>query len=87
MIDLPLLSILATMIAVYAVAMRVSKFSSERYDEILCGIAKGNPMSLRHRWMMLLTNWLPWAFFLVDWLIVMCLGFVQLSRGAEPALS
>ena len=83
--DLTLVSIMAMAAADFAVAMWVSKITSERYDELLCGVAKGVSMSLTHRWMMTLTNWLPWAMFLVGWLLMMMAGFLKLANSSQDA--
>ncbi len=83
--DITLVSIMAMAAADFAVAMWVSKVTSERYDELLCGVAKGVPMSLTHRWMMTLTNWLPWAVFLVGWLLMMMTGFLELANSSQDA--
>ena len=83
--DLTLVSIMAMAAADFAVAMWVSKITSERYDELFCGVAKGVPMSVTHRWMMTLTNWLPWAMFLVGWLLVMMAGFLKLASSSQDA--
>ena len=80
--DVTLVSIMAMAAADFAVVMWVSKVTSERYDELFCGVAKGVPISLTHRWMMTLTNWLPWAMFLVGWLLMMMFGFFELANSS-----
>lgn len=78
-----LLSILAVMIAVFFGGMWLSRMINERGDEILFGVVNGIPASSKDRWLMLITNWLPYTVFLIVFLLIMALGVLELARGAE----
>jgi lysylphosphatidylglycerol synthetase-like protein (DUF2156 family) len=81
--NLTLLSILAVTISVYFGAMWVTKMINDRGDDILNGVFKGVPASTKDRHLMLFTNWLPYAAFLVAFLVVAGVGVLELARGAD----
>ncbi len=78
-----LLSMLALTVFVYFGGMWVSEVINDRNDEIVTGVINGTPISMKYRRLMLFTKWLPYATFLVVFLIVASLGVLELARGAD----
>jgi hypothetical protein len=75
--------ILVVTISVYFIAMWVTKMTNDRGDEILHGVVKGVPASTKDRWLMLFTQWLPYAVFLTAFLLIAAVGNVQIARTVE----
>jgi len=75
--------VLAVTIATYLIAMWVTKMTNDRGDEILYGLVKGVPTSIKDRWLMLFTQWLPYAVFLVAFLWITAVGNIQIARSVD----
>jgi len=77
------LAILGATIAAYTIGMWVTRMINERGDEILYGVVKGVPVSTKDRWFMLITNWLPYAVFLIGFLLIVAIGDVRIARAVD----
>ena len=81
--NLSLLSILAIMAMLYVGSMWVVRMINDRNDEILTGVIKGVPVSVKDRQLMLFTNWLPYVAFLIAFQLAMSVGLFEVGRGME----
>jgi len=75
--------ILATLVTVYAIAMYVTDLCTRRGDQIISGVTEGVPMSPKDRWMALYAQWLPYAAFLVGFLLMVALGLLTTAKQIE----
>jgi hypothetical protein len=83
-----LLSILAITIVVFYNSMWVNKVINDRGDEIRCGVVKGVAVPTKYRRLLLFTNWLPYAAFLISVLVVTALGILEIAKAAqEPRIT
>jgi lysylphosphatidylglycerol synthetase-like protein (DUF2156 family) len=81
--NLPLLSILVVLIAVFYATFSCIPIMNSRGDEALAGVVKGMPVSLKTRRLLLFTNYLPLCAFLASFTLVAGLGIIELARTME----
>ncbi len=77
------LAILGATILAYTIGMWVTRMINDRGDEILYGVVKGVPVSTKDRWFMLFTNWLPYALFLIGFLLIVAIGNVRIAKVVD----
>lgn len=78
-----LLSMLGIFIATFFGSYWVNTVINDRGDQILSGVVKGAPVSPKNRRLMLFTQWLPYTAFLIAFLGVVGLGFLEVAREIE----
>lgn len=75
--------ILTLTLATYVAAMWVTKVTNARGDKILFGVINGVEASPQDRRLMLVTMWLPYAAFLIAFLLVMAIGTVEFATSSQ----
>ena len=75
--------VLVVTIAAYVIAMWVTTVTNRRSDEILYGVVDGVPASTKDRWLLLFTQWLPYAVFLIAFLLICAVGNIQIARCVD----
>ena len=74
------IGLLAVFIAAYTGVMWVIRITVERGDEIQLGTVKGMPVSPKYRRLMLITQWFPYAAFIIAFLFTVAAGFFHFAR-------
>lgn len=78
-----LLSIMVLVVATFHSALAATPILLDRLDGALSGIVKAIPVSTQTRRLLLVTQVVPLCAFICGFLLVVGLGVLELSRGAE----
>jgi hypothetical protein len=73
--------ILALLIASMFVTFYATKWSHIRSDAITTGIVRGVQISIKERWMKLFHDWLPMAFGIVIFELILAVGFLEIAEN------
>ena len=88
MTDEPLLWITITTTSSFFVTYWAIRMANKRGDEALLGVLRGQPISTRTRWMILITHYTGLGAFLVAYLTVITFVLLELARSAvEPRVA
>ena len=77
--------IAAISIAGYFVVLTGDRWTHRRGDVLATGLMNGVPMSAKHRWLLLFSNWLPNALGLATFSLVVGLALVAVAREANDS--
>lgn len=78
-----LLSIMVLVVVTFYSALSVTPVLVDRMDAALSGIVKGLPVSTQTRRLLLITQAVPLCAFISGFLLVVGLGILEMSKGAE----